>query len=59
MVALPFTTSSRQEKNQVTRCLFGSPVVPGKYKVVSFIQTLFTLLCLFLFGLGVRNRFKI
>ena len=59
IVALPFTTSSRQEKNQVTRCLFGSPVVPGKYKVVSFIQTLLTLLCLFLFGLGVRNRFKI
>ena len=57
---LSFIPQDRETKREIKRCLYGGAgAVPRINEVINGIQQLLSLVLLFLFGLAVRNRFKI
>jgi len=56
---LLFLPTDRAEQAAVSRCLYGDGgYKPFWLKVMNTLHSLLSAACLFLFGLGVRNRFK-
>ena len=59
-LTFPFIPKDRETQREIKRCLYGSSgAAPWKNRLINGIHQLLTLICLFLFGLAVRNRFKI
>ncbi len=57
--ALLFLPTNRVEQASISRCLYGDEgYKPFWSKVMNSVHSLLSAACLFLFGLGVRNRFK-
>lgn len=57
--ALIFLPTDRMELARVSRCLYGDEgYKPIWSKVMNILHSLLSAACIFLFGLGVRNRFK-
>lgn len=57
--ALIFLPADKTEPARVSTCLYGDEgYKPFWFKVLNSLHSLLSAACLFLFGLGVRNRFK-
>ena len=56
---VPILATDRGTQSQRNQCLYGHDGVPWQNRLINGTQRLFTLVFLFLFGLAVRNRFKI
>lgn len=58
--AVPVINLSNIEKSSISKCLFGDKkVLPIQHQLWKSLHLIPTTVFLFLFGLGVRNRFKI
>lgn len=67
--ALPFASVASSEKlNQIYACLYGmnaqnptryTPIIPDFIDIIGIFQIIFSLICIFLFALAVRNTFRI
>ncbi len=58
--SFPFIPVDRKELNEINACLYKNPkAIPLKSKLINGLQFIFSSGCFFLFGLGLRNRFKI
>ena len=59
-LTLPVIAIDRDTVNQRNQCLYGQGGgVPETNRIINGIQQVLSLIFLFLFGLAVRNRFKI